>query len=119
MTPGDLHSAVQSAFNSGDIDSLVDLYEPDAWLFGQSGPVQGADAIRGVWSEMSGMTGSVEMVTQYVIEQGDIALLSNRWTAVIGGDQVSGVTAEVARRQSDGTWKYVFDNPDAAGVLAE
>ena len=110
---------MQSAFSSGDIDSLVDLYESDAWLFGQSGPVQGSDAIRAVWNEMSGMTGSVQMVTQYVIEQGDIALMSNRWTAMIGDDEVSAVTAEVARRQSDGTWKYIIDNPDAAGILAE
>ena len=118
MTPGDLHSAVQSAFNSGDVDSLVDLYEDDAWLFGPSGPVQGANAIRGAWSELLAMAGPIEMVTQYVIEQGDIALLSNCWTSTVGDDELSAVTAEVARRQSDGTWKYIIDNPDAAGILA-
>ena len=118
MTPGDLHSAVQSAFNNGDVDSLVDLYEDDAWLFGPSGPVQGTDAIRGVWNELLAMTGSLQMVTQYVVEKEDMALLSNRWTSTIGDDELSAVTAEVARRQSDGTWKYIFDNPDAAGILA-
>jgi len=53
-----------------------------------------------------------------VVEQGDIALLSNRWTSTIGDDEPSAVTAEVARRQSDGTWKYIIDNPDVAGILA-
>src|SRR6185312_15438678 len=105
------------AFNKRDVDALVRLYEDDAWLFGPSGPVHGTDAIRGAWTEMLAMGGSVQMVTQYVIEQGDIALLSNRWTSTIGEDEVSAVTAEVARRQSDGTWKYLIDNPDAAGVL--
>ena len=32
---------------------------------------------------------------------------------------MSAATAEVVRRQADGTWKYVIDNPDAAGVLGE
>jgi len=64
------------------------------------------------------MAGPIEMVTQYVIEQGDIALLSNCWTSTVGDDELSAVTAEVARRQSDGTWKYIIDNPDAAGILA-
>jgi ketosteroid isomerase-like protein len=119
MAPGDLHDAVQTAFNKGDVDALVELYEDDAWLFGPSGPVQGTDAIRGAWTEMLAMAaGPIQMVTQYVIEQGDIALLSNRWTSTIGEDEISAATAEVARRQSDGTWKYLIDNPDAAGVLA-
>jgi len=83
-----------------------------------SGPVQGTDAIRGAWTDIMAMAGPIEMVTQYVIEQGDVALLSNRWTTTIGDQQMSAATAEVARRQSDGTWKYVIDNPDAAGVLA-
>jgi ketosteroid isomerase-like protein len=118
MAPGDLHAAVQSAFNNGDVEALVRLYEDEAWLFGPSGPVQGTAAIRDAWTEMLAMGGSVQMVTQYVIEQGDIALLSNRWTVTVGEEKISAVTAEVARRQSDGTWKYLIDNPDAAGALA-
>jgi len=45
--------------------------------------------------------------------------LSNRWTSKIGDDEFSAVTAEAARRQSHGTWKYIIDNPDAAGILAD
>src|SRR5215207_6106303 len=118
MTPGELHEAVERAFNDRDVEALVGLYERDAWLFGPAGAVQGTDAIRAAWTEMLGMSGETTLVTQYVIENGDIALLSNRWTSVVGGEEISAVTAEVARRQSDGTWKYVIDNPDAAGLLA-
>jgi ketosteroid isomerase-like protein len=118
MTPGELHQAVESAFNDHDVDALVALYEDDAWLFGVAGPVQGTAAIRDAWTEMLGMSQHTTLVTQYVIEQGDIALLSNRWTSIVGGDEISATSAEVARRQSDGAWKYVIDNPDAAGVLA-
>lgn len=118
MGPADLHSAVQAAYNGGDVEALVRLYEADAWLFGPEGPVQGLDAIRAVWAGFVAMAGQVEMVTQYAIEHGDVAMLSNRWTMTIGGETMSASTAELARRQSDGTWKYVIDNPDAAGLLA-
>ena len=57
------------------------------------------------------------MVTRYAVESGDIALLSNEWTLELEGNPVaSAVTAEVARRQDDGTWRYVIDNPFAAGA---
>lgn len=118
MDPSDLHRAVQAAFNSGNVDDLVALYEADAWLFGAGGPVQGLDAIRAVWTEFVAMGGQIEMVTQYAIEHGDLAMLSNRWTMTIGEQTMSASTAELARRQPDGTWKYVIDNPDAAGLLA-
>lgn len=29
----------------------------------------------------------------------------------------SGATAEVVRRQADGSWKYVIDNPDGSALL--
>ena len=118
MQPGDLHERVQTAFNAGDVDALVGLYEPDAWLFGLEGPVQGLDAIRSVWEGFVAMGGKIEMETQYVVEKGDIALLSNRWRATVGDGEMAATTAEVARRQPDGTWLYVIDNPDAAGELA-
>jgi ketosteroid isomerase-like protein len=118
MEPGDLHAAVETAFNTRDVDALVALYEPDAWLFGLAGPVQGSEAIRAAWTMMLDMSAETRLVTQYVIEHGDIALLSNRWTSVVGEDEISATSAEVARRQSDGTWKYVIDNPDSAGVLS-
>jgi hypothetical protein len=40
-------------------------------------------------------------------------LLSNSWTFEVEGTSFSGVTAEVARRQADGSWLYLIDNPYA------
>jgi ketosteroid isomerase-like protein len=112
-----LHEAVCAAYNAGDVDAMVALYEPDAWLFGPSGPVQGHDAIRAVWDGFVALGGRLTMTTRYAVEHGDHALLSNQFVMVIGDMEVSAATAEVARRGADGTWRYVIDNPDAAGVL--
>src|SRR5215218_7908415 len=69
MEPGDLHQLVQTAFNSKDVDALVELYEPNAWLFGPDGPVQGHDAIRNTWTGFVAMDAQLELVTQYVVLQ--------------------------------------------------
>ena len=121
MEPGDLHGLVQDVYNARDVDALVALYEPDARIFGPEGPVQGHDAIRKFWEDSVALDATGEIVTQYALIQGDIALLSNRWTMQIGDDQVSATTAEVAHRQLDGSWLYMIDNPDGAstGVLAD
>ncbi|HZC99538.1 MAG TPA: hypothetical protein VFA46_04895 [Actinomycetes bacterium] len=47
---------------------------------------------------------------------GDLAFLSNTWSLSgtgPDGDPVDlgATTAEVTRRQPDGTWRYVIDNP--------
>ena len=77
--------------------------------------MQGHDAIRCVWDGFVAMDGQLEVTTQYAVVQGEVALLSNRWTMRIGDDEMSATTAEVARRQPDGTWRYLIDNPDGAG----
>lgn len=119
VEPRELHPAVAAAFNARDVEALVALYEPDAWLFGLAGPVQGTDAVRAAWTELVAMGGTMTLDTIHALELGDLALLSSRWTLTAGETVVSAVSAEVARRQDDGTWRYVFDNPDAAGALAE
>jgi hypothetical protein len=64
--------------------------------------------------------GRMTVVTRYVIEAVDLALLSNEWTFTVGGESMSAVTAEVAQRQPDGGWLYVIDNPYAGlGADAE
>jgi uncharacterized protein (TIGR02246 family) len=111
MDPAELHRRVEDGINAGNIDALVDLYEPDAVLLGEEGAAAvGHDAIREAWSMVAGL-GRIAMTTHYAVVRGDLALLSNTWTFDAEGFHDSATTAEVARRQSDGTWLYVIDNP--------
>jgi uncharacterized protein (TIGR02246 family) len=116
MEPADLHSRVERAFNAADVDALVDLYEPDAQMVTDDGSVvSGPEAIRSIWSGFAELGGQIAMTTRYSVEQGDVALLSNTWIFHMEGAAVaSSVTAEVARRQPDGSWRYIIDNPYAA-----
>jgi ketosteroid isomerase-like protein len=59
------------------------------------------------------MKGRMTLRSRYAIEAGDLAILSNEWTYTAGDQTMSAVTAEVARRQTEGGWLYVIDHPFA------
>ena len=115
MDVGDIHRLVEGAFNAGDTGALVALYEDDAAMATPDGTfVNGRDAIREQWSGFVALGGSIQMTTRYAVVVGETALLSNDWHFTGAGMELSSRTAEVARRQPDGTWKYVIDHPYAA-----
>lgn len=121
-TPEQIHPEFESAFNAGDMDGLLALYEPDAALIPQPGTLaQGLDEIKPALQAFLDLGGTISLDTKTVVTVGELAYLSNRWsltgTTPDGGPlEMGAVTAEVARRQADGTWVYVIDN--AVGDLA-
>jgi uncharacterized protein (TIGR02246 family) len=111
--PADLHREVERLVNAGDADALAALYEPGARMVDSSGAVrQGVEAIRSNWAEIVARGFTIALETTYIIESGDLALLRNDYTLRRDGVEVgSSATAEVVRRQPDGTWLYVLDHP--------
>jgi ketosteroid isomerase-like protein len=100
--------------NNRDIDGLMALYAEDATMVLVDGStVTGLSAIREEWSALLAMNGHITLRSRFAIAAGDLAVLSNEWTFEVGGEQLSSVTAEVARRQPDGGWLYVIDHPYA------
>ncbi len=108
--PEDLGRLFLERANAGDVDGLVALYEPDAVLAAPSGEVvAGADAIREVYAGLLASRPAFEDLGQRpALRGGDLALTSSR---VPGG----GATAEVARRQPDGTWLWMLDQSHVGG----
>lgn len=103
--PNQLSSLLVERINARDIDGLVALYEDDAVLDTGSGLVTGSAAIREFWSGFLATDPHVELGRQAApLVNGDLALTS---TLVPGAF----VTAEVARRQPDGSWKWAIDQP--------
>ena len=120
MEPTDIHGQVERAFNAGDADGLVALYEPDARMVNPDGSFAiGHDAIRQIWAGFISLGGQITMTTRYAVEMGDIALLSNEWSFVSQHMKAASSTAEVARRQVDGNWLYIIDNPYGGGSVED
>ena len=120
--PGDAHRLWADRFKAGDLEGLMALYEPDATLAPQPGQVvTGTAAIREALGGFLGLKGTFEFLeTKPAIQSGDLALLHSRWTLTgTGADgsrmSLGGTTAVVVRRQADGTWRFVIDNPWGGG----
>jgi uncharacterized protein (TIGR02246 family) len=115
--PEQLHGLFDQAFNAADIEGLMALYEPGAVLIPQPGAIsEGTDAIREALTWFLDRKGKITLDSRLVVQAGDLAYLANRWS-LVGGTMPDGspadmgaTTAEVARRQPDGTWLYVLDN---------
>jgi uncharacterized protein (TIGR02246 family) len=115
-TPEQIHRSFEDRFNAGDIDGLMELYESDAALIAQPGSVaHGSEQVRAALQGFLVLKGRITLDTKLVFSVGDLAYLSNTWSLSGTGPDgepvtLGATTAEVARRQADGTWRYVIDN---------
>lgn len=115
-SPEKLHREFETAFNASDLDALLALYEPDAALIPQPGVVvHGLDEIGPALQGFLDLGGTISLDTKEVVTVGELAYLTNRWSLTGTNEdgsplEMGAVTAEVARRQDDGTWLYVIDN---------
>ncbi|MFL1380447.1 MULTISPECIES: YybH family protein [unclassified Nocardiopsis] len=104
--PNDLGRYFIERGNAGDVDGLVALYEPDAVLaFPPGSLATGHAEIRKVFEQFAAAAPVLEHGEQHAALVGDdLALTVAKQT---NGD----VSVEIARRQPDGTWLWVVDQP--------
>ncbi|GAA0925773.1 YybH family protein [Pseudonocardia zijingensis] len=106
--PEDLSRLFLRRVNAGDVDGLVALYESDAVLATpDGGEVRGEAGIRAFYAALVASAPRFAPGEQHpALRVGDLALTSTR---LPGG---AGATAEVARQQPDGTWRWILDRPN-------
>jgi uncharacterized protein (TIGR02246 family) len=120
-TPEALHTILEDAFNSGDVDALVDAYEEDAVLVVPKGPyVRGRDNIRAAKAPVLALGPHFTSVVQKVLQTDGLALTYARWELVGPASdhtamRLSGRGTTVSRRRPDGTWGIVLDDPLSPG----
>ncbi len=113
-TPEQVHELFAAFVNAGDADGLASLFEPDALMLPQPGvEARGAAELHAASAGLCGLVAEFALRTDAVRTAGDLALLSGTWTATTpAGDVLGGRTTEVARRQPDGRWLAVIDDPN-------
>ena len=104
--PEELSDFFLQRANAGDVEGVVALYEPDAVLAFPPGQLAaGHEQIRAAYAEFLASKPVLASAGQRPpIVCDDIALTS---TLLPGG----GTTVKIARRQPDGTWRWVIDQP--------
>ncbi|MFE0425123.1 YybH family protein [Streptomyces sp. NPDC058953] len=107
--PNDLGRYFIERANAGDVDGLVALFEPDAVMAFPPGSIATGHA-------------EIRKVFEGFVEAAPVLSPGKQHPALVNGDlalttavQTNGdVTVEIARRQPDGSWLWVADQPAVA-----
>ena len=118
MTPEEVLNSVAEGINTGNLDSLMMLYETDACFASQPGQLaRGPENIRqSLRSFIEVKNGRLDLKVKRVLQTSDLALVTTEWS--FSGTRPDGKlvniaakSADVLRQQGDGTWCFVIDNP--------
>jgi uncharacterized protein (TIGR02246 family) len=116
-TPEQVLESIVSGINAGDLESLLPLYESNAAFVPEPGTL--APGAAGIGEALNGfisMNGELDLEVTRVLEVDDLALVIGVWSFNGTGPdgeavQLAARNADVLRRQTDGTWRFVIDNP--------
>lgn len=106
----------------GNAEGALSLFEAESIMFTLTGElVRGLDSIRESLKKSIALKATLKVDTATVLEADGIALVSRNWTVTgIQPDgeplKVNGHGADVVRRQSDGSWRYLIDNPQGTEI---
>lgn len=115
--PEQVLRSIVDGINTGNLDALMTLYEPGAAFATQPGHLNhGSPGIRQALAGFVAMNGTLDLDVTRVLEVGDLALVTTTWSfAGHGADgtpvKLAAKSADVLRRQPDGSWRFVIDNP--------
>jgi uncharacterized protein (TIGR02246 family) len=117
MAPEEVLNSVIEGINTGDLDSLMTLYEADACFASQPGQLANSQqAVRQSLRSFIDLKGKLDLKVKRVLQASDLALVTTEWSyseTGLDGNPVNmaAKSADVLRQQADGTWRFVIDNP--------
>ncbi len=128
QTEKDVYSTIEKmtdAFHKGDIKGVMGSYEDQAVVvFEPHKPASDADQIRQMFEGAFQINPNFTYAGHDVFVSGDIALHIAPWQMTgktpDGADiQQSGLSVAVLRKQADGSWRMVIDNPHGQILMAQ
>lgn len=106
-TPEDICRLFRHYMAEGDLDTVLSVYDPEAVFLG----------LRRELAPLAATKPRFDFTIKQIVQAGDIALMHTEWT--VSGPQPMAVYAiEVARRQRDGTWRWLIGDPFTVGRKA-
>lgn len=118
MQPDAIYERFAAALNSNDLAGVMQLFDADGATIPHPGAdaIAGMDGVRGVMAQCLAMQPHISYDDANVIVADDVALLRSTWRLNVTGPdgkpvEVMGKGVQVARRQMDGSWRILIDNP--------
>jgi len=117
MTPEEVLSSVVKGINTGNIDSLMMLYESNACFATQPGQLaKSPESISQSLRNFINMNGKLDLKVKRVLQASDLALVITEWSFSGTGTDGKSVnmaarSSDVLRQQANGAWRFVIDNP--------
>jgi uncharacterized protein (TIGR02246 family) len=112
-----------AAFHAGDIAGILKTYEPGAVVVGEPGaPVSGKSALEVMFAGFIAAGARFTFLGHEVVQAGDLAVHFTPWRMTgtgPGGEPIAGrgLSVAVLRRQLDGKWLMVIDDPYGDAVM--
>jgi uncharacterized protein (TIGR02246 family) len=118
-TPEEIHALIEAAFNTGDLDAFVGLHEDGATTIvpPEGRRATGHDEIRAALTPIFALRPRARIEVLDKVESGGVALTRARLHVVAAATdpsrslEVSGRGTIVSRRQPDGSWRILIDDP--------
>jgi uncharacterized protein (TIGR02246 family) len=117
MTPEEVLSSVVKGINTGNLDSLMMLYESNACFATQPGQLaKSPESISQSLRNFINMNGKLDLKVKRVLQASDLALVITEWSfSGTGTDgkpvNMAARSSDVLRQQANGAWRFVIDNP--------
>lgn len=108
----DAHSTLAAAFNTGDVATVMSMYDVNGIIVPEPGkPVSGKAQFEEAIKAILSIKGKMEIKTVYCLQTGNLAVGRSEWRITDGQEvKVSAKGIEVMKQQPDGTWKIVVDH---------
>jgi uncharacterized protein (TIGR02246 family) len=123
-SPLDVVAQLVTAMNKCDLEMTLGLFEPGATFVVKPGiVVHGTSGIRQALAGFMALKLTLAIDAQQIVEAGDVAQYCARWT-IRGTDpagnamHLNGRSSSILRRQLNGTWLFLLDNPWGTDIVA-
>ena len=119
--PEDMVAALVERLNSGKVDQLMPLYEPEVMLVKPDGRTVTGHAEMAADLAYLITFGPLKANTRHVFTNDNIALIILDWAIDGTGPDgrpmhFHGSASDVLRRGADGVWRYLIDNNQGTAV---
>jgi ketosteroid isomerase-like protein len=113
-SPEDICRLFRHCMAEGDLESLLSLYDPEAAFLTRTAEVKhGREGLRQELAPFAAAKARFDFDIRQVVQAGDIALMHTS----LGPQSMAVHAIEVARRQPDGTWRWLIGDPFTVGRL--